>query len=427
MAIKLSAKFLLLLAIVLAIFIQPASAGFTEQDLTMTGSYTFTGTFIDSGTGDIIPVVHVSDTTGYSYSTTAGTFSNAYDYGTVTFTFTSALYPTTTYEILMSNDTVMNITLTQGTSSSVNTRYYTPQRVRFVCKDYRGHPIQDMAVSAVGIETTLGSLDWFLTILGINLDDTPVTSTLMSGVTGNDGSITFLMIEVEKYRLNFSKPSQGIGEFRYYYPSKTEYNEIFWTEEPIVSSSVITATFYNTSVDPTIMTLGIDYQDQLGTTDNFTFVVQDNQSNYIYRHVYPGPLYIANATFDLHFIQGETYYWGYLSNSTQYEDKFNETHYITFQQKRWLIDPMGAAEPGADAILVTTAALVYNWAAVGFVFLFALIFSRFNIKFGIVIVPLIGALFKYIGWLEITWLMISVALGLGVLLALRYGEEEAGL
>jgi hypothetical protein len=54
----------------------------------------------------------------------------------------------------------------------------------------------------------------------------------------------------------------------------------------------------------------------------------------------------------------------------------------------------------------------------------ALIFPRFSIKIGVVIVPLMGALFKYIGWLTITWTLVAVALGFGVLLSFRYSEED---
>jgi len=421
------AKLLFIVVIISILVTVPVSAGYVVQDLEMNASYTYTANFIDARTGAPISQVSIADNKGYSTSTSTGSFSNVYTYGLITFTFSSSNYIVNTRSVLIDQNLIENVSLTPAGSVAAQTMYVTPKKVRFMCRDYRGVPIEGMTVSAVGIQSTLGAVDWVMSLFGINLDVTPITTTLMSGTTGSDGSIVFIMMETEKYRLQYSKASQGINETRYYYPKQEEYDEIFWTEEPPVSSTVITFVLYNTSANSTYMNLGVDYTDMLATTDKITFFVEDNSSKRIYSQLYPSPGYILNVSHGVPMTPGETYYWGFSANSTQYKKPINATHFITFDQSRWLIDPMGAGLPGANAGLVALATLVYNWASVGLIMIFALIFGRFSMKIGVVIVPLIGAVFKYIGWLEITWLVVSIALGLGIIISFRYSEEEASV
>ncbi len=398
---------------------------FDVQDLTMNATYTYTAHFYDGSTQLPVNQVSIADDTGYSTSTSSGIFTNSYEYGSRVFTFSSSKYVIYTRNILIDSNIDENISLTPAGSIAGQTMYVTPHKVRFMCRDYAGVPIEGMSITAVGVQTTLGSIDWVATLFGINLDSTPITSTLMTGTTGNDGSLVYVMLETEKYQLNFVKESKGINETRYYYPKQEEYDEIFWTEEPPISSTVIEYVLYNISANSTAMKLGVDYTDMLNTTDKLTFFVQDNKSNTIYSQDYMAPGYILNVTYTVPIVAGETYYWGFSANSTEYNERINGTHFITFNPSRWLIDPMGAGKAGADATLIATAILVYNWAAFGIVMIFALIFGRFSMKIGIVIVPLIGALLKYIGWLEITWLLVSFALAFGIIFAFRYSEEEA--
>jgi uncharacterized membrane protein len=117
-------------------------------------------------------------------------------------------------------------------------------------------------------------------------------------------------------------------------------------------------------------------------------------------------------------IVGGGYFWGISANSTTYKDKIVPAKYLAFDTAQWKINPMGASNGDV------TASNVYNGAAIGLIVVFALIFGRASIKFGVIIVPLMGLFFWWIGWLQIAILLISIASTLGVLMYFRYSEED---
>jgi hypothetical protein len=317
--------------------------------------------------------------------------------------------------------------MSQASSVAGQTMYFTPKKVRFFCRDLFGKPIVNMTARVYGVETTLGALDWVVSLFGINLDTIPITSTLMTGTTGSDGSIIFVMMDTEKYSVQYISPENNINETRYYYPKQEEYIEVFWPETNPVSSTVIDGIFTNTTINSTYTLLGVTYSDTLGTTDKFTFYIDNStMENGLYhqhrvytQHVNNSALTV-NVTVNrtLPNIVGGGYFWGYISNSTSYGDMPPKARYIGFEDKQWLINPMGAANGDV------TATTVYNAAAVGVVVIFALIFGRVSIKFGVVIVPLMGLVFWRIGWLNVSVVLIAMAIALGILMYLRFSEEE---
>jgi hypothetical protein len=413
-------RFVILLTILSTILISGiVSAGYVETDGILNATFTFTGTFVDSSTGEILPSVSVSDNLGFTTTAPAGTFTNTYEYGIVSITSTKSGYASKVTQVLMDADITQNITMTVATGGS-QVSYFTPHKVRFMCLDYMGSPIKDMAVSVYGVQTTLGSIDWVANLFGINLDSTPILSTIMSGTTGNDGSIVFIMLETEKYQVQFSKPSQGINETRYYYPKAEEYNEIFWTEQAPVSNTVIDKAVYYSLPNATFISLGFSYNDSMATTSSVMIFV-DNESGYnLYTQTYNNQQTL-NVTYDLPINYGGSYIWGLSGISSSYKLPLNDTKLYSMDDRQWLINPMDA--PNGDALATT----VYNYCAVGIIVIFGLIFGRASIKFGAVIVPMIAALMSYIGWLTTPWLIVSFALALGVLIYFRYAEEESGL
>jgi hypothetical protein len=410
---------IILTLLIIGLAIGSVQAGFTQQDGQMNQTYLFTGTFVDSS-NIVIPIVNVQDTLGFATTTSAGSFSNTYQYGSVTFTSTSTGYESTSTTVLMDSDISQNITMATAAPGSSQVSYFTPHKVRFMCLDYMGSPIKDMAVSVYGVQTTLGSIDWVANLFGINLDQTPILSTIMSGTTGNDGSIVFIMLETEKYQMNFVKPSQSINETRYYYPKQEEYNEVFWTEQAPLSSTVITQSLYNGTPNATFISLGFAWNDSMATTTSLTVFI-DNESGYnVYSHTYNNQATV-NVTQEVPIVQGGAYLWGMSGISTSYKNPINATKLYIMESKQWLINPMDA--PNGDALATT----VYNYCAVGIIVIFGLIFGRASIKFGVVIVPMVAALMSYIGWLTTPWLIVTFALALGVLLYFRFAEEESGL
>jgi hypothetical protein len=117
-------------------------------------------------------------------------------------------------------------------------------------------------------------------------------------------------------------------------------------------------------------------------------------------------------------IAGGGYIWGVIAVSNKYANPFIPSRYISFDANQWKINPMGAANGDA------TATTVYNAAAIGIVVIFALIFGRASIKFGVVIVPLMALFMWWIGWLNVAILLLSIAMTLGILMYMRYSEED---
>lgn len=404
-------------------------ADFTQQNGEMNATYTLTATYVDSS-NNVITGVSVSDNYGFTTTATTGTWSNTYNYGSVVITSTKTGYAVTTTSLVIDNDTTMNITMaTAEGGQTVN--YFTPHQVRFMCRDYLGKPIEGMSVSAVGVQTTLGSLDWLLSLFGINSDSTPITSTLMSGTTGYDGSIVFVMLESEKYKLTFVKSDMNINESRYYYPKEDQYYEIFWTEQPQYSGQVMDFEFDGSLINATHARLeinAINYVVYQSEVTNLTLYVDNatwgsrgetvaNNTNYTQTDVG----YNTTFTVDVPKIMNGGYVWGIRITHSNYTNPIEVSRTYEFGDYQWKINPLNAANGDS------TATTVYNYAAVGIIALFAFMFSRANIKFGVVVVPLVGALFQYIGWLLTGWFVISVVVAIGVLLYFRYSEEESGL
>lgn len=422
-------KTLVLTVISVFLLISLASASYTVLDGEMNQTYTLTVTYIDAN-GTILNGVSVTDSLGFTTTATYGSWSNTYDYGEVSFTSSKSGYATVTSTLIIDNDTSMNVTMTSATGGQ-NVNYYNPHQVRFMCRDYLGKPIEGMSVTAVGVQTTLGALDWVLTLFGINLDSTPILTTSMSGTTGYDGSIVFLMLESEKYKLTFIKPELSINESRYYYPKEDEYDEVFWTETPQYSSQAIVYSFENSSVNATFTRLGIKIinyatlSSELTSTEFFV----DNATYGSSGETVASTVNFAatstgdNTTFytDVPNIMGGGYVWGFSFTDANYSSPINASKLYIFEDYQWKINPLGASNGDP------TATTVYNYAAVGLIALFAFMFSRANIKFGVVVVPLVAALFQYIGWLTTGWFIVSIAMAMGVILYLRYAEEESGL
>jgi len=99
---------------------------------------------------------------------------------------------------------------------------FAPNQVRFYIKTALGAPIEGATVTAQGMNTTAGDLAWLYQLLGISYDETPILNASMSGVTGSDGSIAFVMDPTVYYTIDVNKTG-SIDTTMSVYPSDTEY------------------------------------------------------------------------------------------------------------------------------------------------------------------------------------------------------------
>ena len=68
----------------------------------------------------------------------------------------------------------------------------------------------------------------------------------------------------------------------------------------------------------------------------------------------------------------------------------------------------------------------YEWTAIGLLVCIAAIFGFGSLKYGVVLVPVFGLLFSFVGWLSTPPLIIISALVLGVMMYIRISEGETG-
>ena len=295
-------------------------------------------------------------------------------------------------------------------------RYTTTHLVRFMCKDWSGAPIQNMNVSVIGVQSSLGSLDWIPTFFGINLNNTPILNTTMNATTDSGGSVVFLMIPVEKYRLDYTYAPLGISESRYYYPKEDRYEEVFWTTEAPTTYALISFSLFN-ATNGSYADLTVIYNDTSTSTDNFTFWVE-NRSGTIYTYHAPASLGMINVSYPIPITNDGIYYWGFSANSTRFEDRINASYYFRIEGAgSGLMLDLGI---GTDA----GALAIYNWFSIAIIMIIAFLFSKVTIKFAVVIVPIMALFLRFIGWMSTTWLLLGIAISLGIFWYFRFSESD---
>ena len=127
------------------------------------------------------------------------TFLNL-NYGIYTLLSSAKGYYTNQKNVLVDADTFCTVYLNvkRETGAGVN---YPPHNVKFAFKTLWGAPIVDAVVTVQGFETTAGAWDWFISLIGLDTEETPIQSAEMNGTTDTNGEINFMMIESVKYHI----------------------------------------------------------------------------------------------------------------------------------------------------------------------------------------------------------------------------------
>jgi hypothetical protein len=322
---------------------------------------------------------------------------------------------------------LLRITISPWSLPVNQQQYFTPHKVRFECHDYLGAPIVGMNVSVIGVESSLGSLDWVPYLFGLNLNDTPILNTTMTATTGSDGSVVFIMIETEKYELHYTYPAKAIDERRYYYPKEDSYLEVFWTESVVFTIPTIPVCgspsySYTATPNGSYVDVRSRYTDCSNRTANLTFYVQNAKTKQTLYTVNTSNPNSVNVSYPVPAVQGATYHYGITGKTTTGAQVYQDS-LLTLNASQWKYNPLGAENGN------TFALWFYNLAAVAFLVLFGFIFGRWSIKTAVVVVPVLGLYFStlYMGWLQTSWLLVTTAVVLGVMVYLRFAEEESQL
>ena len=178
-------------------------------------------------TNEIIPVVTVVDSNGYTETTVNGIYTHTYDYGTVILYFASAGYRSKSASYIMSGDRSETVLLSLTAAVSSQSTWWTPHTVQVTIFDLYGNPLEDVAINATYNEASMPT-NWLTSLYGIR--DAPAadminSSLILYGTTGTDGSMTFTMLGSLKYDIYLTSSTYGLSDYHVTaYPSDSMLN-----------------------------------------------------------------------------------------------------------------------------------------------------------------------------------------------------------
>ncbi len=271
---------------------------------------------------------------------------------------------------------------------------YPPHNVRFIVRSAFGAPIEGVTVEATGYETTMGSWSWLLDLLGIDYGKTQVHNQTMTGTTGSDGGIDFMMFEAIKYRITFYKDGvidttwEGFPKDEYYTIWAPRFGTSEWFEHGVNPLEAVNFTVTGTTATEDEATISVYYNDTLkNTTGAAVYLNQmfENGTEILIQQYLGGTASTWSHTFNLpgdH--RGESYIvrlraqHGTLGNITRDYGVYYKPAPISFGL------PEDLLLYGAMAVMIFTA----------------LFFGQSSVGAGCIVFAFEGWLFYWIGWLQ---------------------------
>jgi len=365
-----------------------------RQDIEMSGVYTLTIELRDAADHSLISssmTVEADDAT--NVTTNGQTQFHNLKYGIVTVTVSgNDDYYGASENILVEKDTLKTIYLTRKTESTPFA--YPPHNVRFIVRSAFGAPIEGVTVEATGYETTMGSWSWLLDLLGIDYGKTQVHNQTMTGTTGSDGGIDFMMFEAIKYKLTFYKEGEinttweGFPKDEYYTIWAPRFGTSEWFEHGVNPLEAVNFTVTGTTATEDEATITVYYNDTLkNTTGAAVYLNQmfENGTEILVSQYLGGTASTWSHTFNLpgdH--RGESYIvrlraqHGTLGNITRDYGVYYKPAPVSFGL------PEDLLLYGAMAVMIFTA----------------LFFGQSSVGAGCIVFAFEGWLFYWIGWLQ---------------------------
>jgi hypothetical protein len=279
---------------------------------------------------------------------------------------------------------------------------YPPREVRFTFVDISGQPISGATVTAVPGETSLGAWSWLTEIFGFS-DEVDIAGSTLTGTTGSDGSIAFMMVAEIQYNISCVKTADGVNHTVDIYPKESEYvirigRLPYVTDYPLYNLSAY-------DLNATHVRLQANYTDSANQTTGINFYVT-NDTGTVYSA--PFPLVAGNGTiyYDVPNDRGNTYRFGFNGTNAQHG---NVSAY------------QGVDMKGSGPLVDYGWPDMYYWlVSIAVIFLVAGCIGEMDIKMGAIIVPIFAGIFWYIGWLPSTLgAIINAIFFLGVLYYMR--------
>jgi len=310
-----------------------------------------------------------------------------------------------------------------GSSSGANQGLggkYAPNLVRFTIKYWYGEPIKGVNVTAQGFESTAGSgsfadaITTLGSLFGFDFVTTPIANTLMMGTTGDDGSITFYMVENVNYHITFTLNGVELVTPINVYPKEFEY--------PITVPSLATSnsavdtnsSFTSGSVNNSYSYITVSYRDTnyRTTTAAVTFekVINSSYSQPISTTPYIGAA-AANFTNTIYVLSraGDQYYATLTTVNTDFGTR-NETKLITI--------------PGRILDLRLANTDYYAWISLIAIYFIAQMGGSRRTRDVAIVMTFFALFLTLAGWLSITTLLLQAAVLFAVLYYVRTAEEQ---
>lgn len=386
----------------------------TQHNMALTGQHTLTVTVKDADTLANIQNATISLSDGQESTQNPVTFT--VDYGTYTITTAAGgYYPASQYQYVdhpgTSSATVLMTAHPEPTPAPEYPNY-PPHNVRFHCINDYGGPLANVTLSAAYLETTT-PWSWFTDLLGIP-SSVSINETTLNGTTGTDGSIVFSMVETVQYALTAHDPASNLTVNFTLYPQETQYTIQFRTRP---AASAETYPIYILEAVPlegdTQVSLRLAYKDRDNATTSLSFWVMDDAGEYI--HADTLSLHLLGWTNSSYTVENHptSYTWGFDAGHATRDD-ISAARTITLHGSGRLVD-LGFEDDF----------WYYLLSALWIIGLGAL-FSGSRVKFGAIIIPLIGGgIPVLIGWLPLaTAVLVGVLTFIGVFVYMRKSEYK---
>lgn len=353
----------------------------------------------------ILQPVQVTCSNGVTQNTSTGstTFTNL-EYATFVFTATCEGYQQGGTSVLAYASHTESLYMTKIPTSADNQIQYSipPKNVELVARNMMGVALNGVTVSAQGQSTTLPDTSMLGAIFGWTekYSDVNLANATMTGVTGSDGAISFLMADSVNYQIKFTDPARGIDETVELMPHDSQYLFFLGSnpgQTPVAGMPNMTV--WATDVNSSTPILHGHYFDQVGHTTSVTFIVETQNGTPVHNQTWTGQQTV-DTTYTVPHVKGAMYVYGFRASTTD-RGELEKWDGITLHSR--LVD-LGIEEG------------YYFWISLCFLIPFAGIFSGMTVKYGFILLPLFAGLLFYIGWLEISATILTIAIVLGVLM-----------
>lgn len=302
----------------------------------------------------------------------------------------------------------------QGASYGVR---YPPITIELQFVDQYYKPLPAMYIQMTPMNTTVASGNWTALkgMYGLLVNNTSTDydpQDPVAGYTDSSGVIIFPSLKPVYYQVHATDASKNISyTFNLMAGEDRKTVVIPWGNIiPQARTDVISYSLVGNYTTNKTYEVTVSYNDTSGNTTSVTaFVRNNNNGTYVNQQTASGSS--INYTYSFDPTVGSSYAYGFEATSSVYG---------TIREFRPFNGPTEVNIPGL-------ATEYRQWIAVAFTILFGAVFSAYSVRFGALIIPLVGYMFYTIGWLALGVggaVIIPATIVIAVLAYIRKSENK---